>query len=109
MSPQFKKKNIKIFTLGTGKQIYCKIKLNDVDRWTLIDPGAGISVIESSLVTNIRTAEMDYEITTAKGDPITLLGYSRVRVEIGQLRLETDIVVCSDLKPGVFLYSSYWE
>ena len=94
---------IRICTVGAGKQIYCKIKVNKQDKWVLVDPGAGISIIEQSLVNSVRVVPLKFRVVTAKGDPIGLVGRSELRIEIGTLKVTVDVIVSNELPHGLFI------
>jgi len=103
LSPQNYTNRERIYTIGAGKQLFTEIKVNNTDIKVLLDTGAGISILEQSLIQNFMSEPIDFRVVTATGDPIRLTGRSRIKLQIGLLFIEFNVLVASDIQPGLFI------
>ena len=65
---------IYIRSLGEGVQLHCKLYLNSIPVNTVIDPGAGVSVLDSSFTHNVDPVTESFNVVTANGNPLRLIG-----------------------------------
>src|SRR6266511_1509287 len=83
--------------------MYFKFFLNGKSCWSLLDPGAGICVLAQSLATDVRNKKLNFNIVTANGNPIEVVGVSRERIHIGDVDIWKDVVVSSDIPDNLFI------
>lgn len=97
------KRIIKISAIGDGVQLFCTSLIDSHPVETLIDPGAGVSVVEKSAIKNIEPVQEDVELTTANGTLLPLVGQARVSLTIGTLKLDKILLVASGLPRKTFV------
>ncbi len=68
-----------------------------------MDPGAGVSIIEKSLVNSVRVERIEFRVVTATGESIDLAGRSRIHLVMGSLELQLDVIVSMELPRGLFI------
>ncbi|OXA48607.1 hypothetical protein Fcan01_16412 [Folsomia candida] len=97
--------SIIVYNLGLCQQIYVVNLVNGREVPCLIDPGAGVSCIEYSLVKTeeIFKPDKEYRLSAANQEEIKLLGATRIQMEFGRIKFELNVLVSRDLPKGLFI------
>jgi hypothetical protein len=87
----------------TGRQIFIEIKINKNKMLGLIDSGSGITIGDSSIVSDAVITPVKRRVLTANGDELEIKGETCVNLEIGNLKQECNILLARGLPIGTHI------
>lgn len=105
-SPTTTPPTIRRFTLAAlnaGVQLFCTVYIDFKKTNTLLDCGAGVSVVNKDVVEKVDPIEGSFEVVTANGSQLNLVGQVKVVLCIGNLTIKRQILVATDLPKGLFV------
>jgi len=82
---------------GEGKQIFIKIVINEIEVEALINPGAGVSLINNKLVNNTEPLVKKYRLVSTSGSTILVLGQVNVNILLGDLNINHNFILSNDI------------